>query len=143
MYKKNDFPTTTTMERDDDNNALLFGEGGGPQSHAQKFASAIAGRRGAELSKLASLDCAAKNISSKKRHHQGGNNNNNNFDGGEMMVLVEENEVRECKRRGWLPKPFDEVWEKLMLSALELKRNQFEKCYDYHNEALACFIKDF
>ena len=60
-----------------------------------------------------------------------------------MMVLVEENEVRECTRRGWLPKPFDEVWGKLMLSALELKRNQFEKCYDYHNEALACFIKDF
>ena len=126
---------TTTMERDDDVNDNNNNNGGGPQSHAQKFASAIAGRRGAELATLASLDCAAKNIEKKRQnHHRGGET---------MMVLVEENEVRECTRRGWLPKPFDEVWGKLMLSALELKRNQFEKCYDYHNEALACFIKDF
>ena len=125
---------TTTMERDDDVNDN--NNNGGPQSHAQKFASAIAGRRGAELATLASLDCAAKNIEKRQNHHH-------HHRGGETMVLVEENEVRECTRRGWLPKPFDEVWEKLMLSALELKRNQFEKCYDYHNEALACFIKDF
>jgi len=129
----------TTMERDDDNNNNNNNNNGGPQSHAQKFASAIAGRRGAELATLASLDCAAKNIEKKRQNHH----HHHHHQGGEMMVLVEENEVRECTRRGWLPKPFDEVWEKLMLSALELKRNQFEKCYDYHNEALACFIKDF
>ena len=57
------------MEKDDVNDNNNNGEGGGPQSHAQKFASAIAGRRGAELATLASLDCAAKNIEKKRHHH--------------------------------------------------------------------------
>ena len=60
-------------------------------------------------------------------------------------LSLNENEVKQCTRRyqNQLPKPFDDVWEKLVLSSLELKQSSFEKCYDYHNEAMAVFIKDF
>lgn len=98
-------------------------------AHVEKFIAAIHQRDGEQLARLASIECILKEC----------------FSGKTTTLLLNENEVKQCKRRyqNQLPKPFDDMWEKLVLSSLELKQSSFEKCYDYHNEAMAVFIKDF
>ena len=99
-------------------------------AHVEKFIAAIHQRDGEELARLASVDCILKDCSNGKPTT--------------TSLSLNENEVKQCTRRyqNQLPKPFDDMWEKLVLSSLELKQSSFEKCYDYHNEAMAVFIKD-
>ena len=105
-------------------------------AHYEKFASAIHRRDGELLATAVSVDCVLRDCFNTKK-----------IGGG---APPSENDVKECKRRRSssssnrrVPAPFDDVWEKLAMASLELKRNAFEKCYDYHNEAMAFFIKDF
>ena len=101
-------------------------------AHVEKFIAAIHARDGEALARLASVDCILKDCFNGKPTTT-------------TSLSLNENEVKQCTRRyqNQLPKPFDDVWEKLVLSSLELKQSSFEKCYDYHNEAMAVFIKDF
>jgi hypothetical protein len=107
-------------------------------AHYEKFASAMHRRDGELLATAVSVDCILRDCFNTK------------IGGG--APPPSENDVKECKRRRSssssssdrrVPAPFDDVWEKLAMASLELKRNAFEKCYDYHNEAMAFFIKDF
>lgn len=107
-------------------------------AHYEKFASAMHRRDGELLATAVSVDCVLRDCFNTKK-----------IGGG---APPSENDVKECKRRRSssssssnrrVPAPFDDVWEKLAMASLELKRNAFEKCYDYHNEAMAFFIKDF
>lgn len=101
-------------------------------AHVEKFIAAMHARDGEALARLASVDCILKDCFNGKPTTT-------------TSLSLNENEVKQCTRRyqNQLPKPFDDVWEKLVLSSLELKQSSFEKCYDYHNEAMAVFIKDF